>query len=142
MNTPNTRHTYNSGDAVRFTGDAPAPSGHVAAGAIGIVLAAQLGGANAHVPGFLMVVTFSDGRDPVLCHEQRVEPVHAAQTRRSGEGRERPVACRQMGCRMTTFNHGARCNLHTVQHEAAGMALTPQNEAEARAWGMTFEGPF
>lgn len=144
MNTPNLP-TYNPpagrpdiqpGDAVRFTADAPAPSGDIEAGAVAIVLAAQLGG-TLSTPGHLLVVSFSDGRDPVLTHEDRVEPAGwgAAQTRRSGESREHAVPCREHACQLTTFNNGGRCSMHVVQHECAGLALTPRTEAEARMWG-------
>ena len=151
MNTPNLpiynppagRPNLQPGDVVTFTDDAPAPSGDVAAGARGIVLAAQLGGAIG-TPGFLVVVTFSDGRDPVLCHEARLSPAEHGehQTSRLGAPRERAVLCRQLGCSRMTWHHGGRCELHAVQHECAGLAMDPRTEAEARMWGATFGEAF
>ena len=150
MNTPNLP-TYNPpagrpalqpGDAVRFTERTPAPSGDIEAGAVGIVLAAQLGGA-AGTPGYLLIVSFSDGRDAVLAHEARVElDPHGVQTRRSGEGREHSVPCQSCGLAagVMTWNNSGRCNLHTVQREVAGVALDPRTEAEARMWGRSFGG--
>ena len=110
--------------------------------AVGIVLAVGLGGANAHHRGNLAAVTYSDGRPGVLAMTAELVRSERPQTRRSGEAREHAVPCRGGLSCGPTWNHGARCDRHVLQHELAGLAVTPANEAEARAWGSTFGESF